>query len=76
MRKEEKIMRVVNPIGKNVVDFNSEVNYTDLLRAGCICSGSSAVSNKEAKYDGDPCNCYCAGDDKNRQANDTKAYVH
>lgn len=69
-------MKVVNPVGKKVVDFNSEVNYNDLLRAGCVCSDTTNIANKEAKYDGEVCNCYCAGDDKNRQANDTRAYIH
>ena len=69
-------MRIINPIGRNVIDLSSEVNYMDLLREGCICSGNAAVANKEAKNDLQPCNCYCAGDDKNRQANDTKAYIH
>ena len=69
-------MKVVNPVGKDVVTLNSEVNYNDLLRAGCVCSGSNIDAYKEAKYAGEVCNCQCDGDDKNRQANDTKAYIH
>lgn len=69
-------MKVVNPIGKDVVSLSSQVNYTNILREGCICSGDSSVANQEAKYGPDACNCYCANGDKNDQANDTKAYIH
>lgn len=68
-------MKLVNPMGRQADTLETGANYAgDLVRGGCVCSGSETVANA---HDQGPTTCvgYCTGGDVNMTANMEKAKV-